>query len=278
VLDNYPERMAVGEVEPEGAAAYYGNRQDELHLVFNFGLLRQGWHARSFYNVVADWEARLLSDAWPCWVLGNHDVTRIAGRYVDGPFTEARLRVAATMLLTLRGTPFIYYGEEIGMKEGNIPREELQDPPGRKYWPLYKGRDGCRTPMQWDASPNAGFSAGKPWLRVNRDSGRLNVESQRNMDKSLLNYYRRLIALRRESPALMRGTYRSPLRPIDVWAYERAAEGQRMLVVLNFFSRPAVFQLSGSWRVRLSSEERPDSTVSGALTLASNEAVILQAV
>ena len=276
MLDTYPERMAVGEVEPEGAESYYGNGQDELHLVFNFGLLHQGWHARSFYNVVADWEAKLRSTAWPCWVLGNHDVSRIAGRVVTGSLTKARLRVAATMLLTLRGTPFIYYGEEIGMKEGNIPRAEIKDPPGRRYWPLLKGRDGCRTPMQWDSSPNAGFSAGKPWLRVNPDYGRLNVELQRANDKSLLNFYRQLIALRRESPALMRGTYRSPSRPIDIWAYERTAEGQRMLVVLNFFSRPAEFQLVGPWRVRLSSEGRPDSAVSGSLTLAPNEAVILE--
>ncbi len=114
-------------------------------------------------------------------------------------------------------------------------------------------------------------------MRVNPDYGRLNVESQRANHRSLLNFYRQLIALRRESPALMRGTYRSPLRPIDVWAYERAAEGQRMLVVLNFFSRPAEFQLIGSWRVRLSSEARPDSAVAGTLTLGPNEAVILEA-
>ncbi len=278
MLDTYPEHMAVGEVEPEGALDYYGHGQDELHLVFNFGLLHQGWHARSFYNVVADWEARLPSAAWPCWALGNHDVSRIAGRYVTGSFTEGRLRVAAMMLLTLRGTPFIYYGEEIGMQEGNIPRAEIKDPPGRRYWPLNKGRDGCRTPMQWDSSPNAGFSAGKPWLRVNPDYGRLNVELQRANGRSLLDFYRQLIALRRESPALTRGTYRSPLRPIDIWAYERAAEGQRMLVVLNFFSRPTEFELAGRWRIRLSSEVQPDSTVSGSLILAPNEAVILEAV
>jgi alpha-glucosidase len=277
LLDSYPERMAVGEVEPEGAAAYYGSGQDELHLVFNFGLLRQGWRARSFYNVVAAWEAKLPGQAWPCWVLGNHDTRRLASRYVTGSFTEARLRVAATMLLTLRGTPFIYYGEEIGMREGNIPRDEIQDPPGRKHWPLDKGRDGCRTPMQWDASPNAGFSAGKPWLRANPDYKQRNVQVERGDPGSLLNFCRQLIALRRESPALVRGTYRSPSRPIEVWAYERTAEGQRMLVVLNFFSRPAEYQLSGSWRVRLSSEGRPDSTVSGVLTLAPYEAMILEA-
>jgi alpha-glucosidase len=278
LLDGYPERMAVGEVEVEGAEGYYGNGRDELHLVFNFGLLLQGWHTRSFYNVVADWEAKLPEQAWPCWVLGNHDTRRLASRYVAGSFTEARMRVAATMLLTLRGTPFIYYGEEIGMREGDIPRKELQDPEGRRRWPLDKGRDGCRTPMQWDTTPNAGFSAGKPWLRVNPDFGQRNVRAQRDDPNSLLNFYRKLIALRRQSPALLHGNYHALGRPIEVWAYERATKNQRMLVALNFFSRPAQISVGGDWCVRLSSVERSDYNVFGSLALAPNEAVILEAV
>ena len=278
LLDNYPERMAVGEVEAEGAAGYYGNGRDELNLVFNFGLLQQNWHARSFHAVVADWEAKLAETAWPCWVLGNHDVKRLASRYANGSFTEARTRVAATLLLTLRGTPFIYYGEEIGMREGDIPREEIMDPPGRRYWPLYKGRDGCRTPMQWDAALNAGFSAGKPWLSINPDYARRNVQAQRDDPHSLLNYYRRLIELRRQSPALLHGNYRALGRPVEVWAYERATQKQRMIVALNFFSRPAQISVGGDWCVRLSSVERSDRNVFGTLVLAPNEAVILEAV
>ena len=248
LLDSYPERMAVGEVEPEGAEGYYGNGQDELHLVFNFGLLQQSWHARSFYNVVADWEAKLPEQAWPCWVLGNHDVKRAsASRYVNGSFTEARLRVAATMLLTLRGTPFIYYGEEIGMREGDIPRERNHRPAGpqilaalqRPRWLPHADA------MGFDAERR--FSTGKPWLRVNPDYAQSNVQAQRDDPTSLLNFYRRLIALRRESPALDARQYRSPGRPVEVWAYERAAEGQRMLVVLNFFSRPAQISVEGDW-------------------------------
>ena len=278
LLDHYPERMAVGEVDPEGAEGYYGNGRDELHLVFNFGMLRLGWHARGFHNVVAEWEAKLPELAWPCWVLGNHDVRRLASRYVSGLFTEARTRVAATMLLTLRGTPFIYYGEEIGMRDGDIPRDEIQDPPGRKYWPFYKGRDGCRTPMQWDTSLHAGFSTGQPWLRVNPDYRQRNVELQRNDPSSLLSFYRRLIALRRESPALLYGNYHALGKPIEVWAFERATHKQRMLVALNFFSRPAQISVEGNWRVCLSSAVRADLNVSRMLALAPNEAVILEAV
>jgi alpha-glucosidase len=166
------------------------------------------------------------------------------------------------------------------MREGDIPREEIVDPPGRKYWPLYKGRDGCRTPMQWDSTRNAGFSTGKPWMRINSDFKSRNVEAQRAAPKSLLSLYRQLIALRRQSPALVRGTYHALLRPISVWAYERVTDDQRMLIALNFFSRPVQIGVEGrgAWRVRLSSVERPESTVLNLFSLAPNEAVILEAV
>ncbi len=275
LLETYSERMAVGEVEPDGAAGYYGSGQDELNLVFNFGLLRQGWSALAFSKIVADWEEKLPAQAWPCWVLNNHDVRRSISRYPAGAFTQARTQVAATMLLTLRGTPFLYYGEEIGMREGNIPRAEILDPPGRKYWPIYKGRDGCRTPMQWDATRNAGFSTGKSWMRVNPDFEHVNVKAAQANPHSLLNYYRRLIALRRESPALLQGTYRELGRSAKVWAFERTASGQRMLIALNFSSRPAPLRLDGAWQIRLSSVGRLDS-VTGLLTLAPNEAAILE--
>jgi alpha-glucosidase len=283
LLQMYPERMAVGEVDPTGAEKYYGDGQNELSLVFNFGLLAQGWSARDFARVVADWEARLPSAAWPCWALGNHDVRRLASRYAAGALTDARARVAAVMLLTLRGTPFIYYGEEIGMREGKIPRAEILDPPGRKYWPLYPGRDGCRTPMQWDATPNAGFSTAQPWLRVNADyaSGhppQRNVAAQRAEPTSLLNLYRALIALRRQSPALIRGSYRALASPVGVWAYERVTAAQRLWVALNLFSRPTQMKIEGEWRVRLSLQERPALPVRHWLSLGANEAVILEAV
>jgi alpha-glucosidase len=278
LLDQYPARMAVGEVEPRGAEGYYGRGDDELHLVFNFAMLSQSWSARGFHDVVNAWEVKLPPGAWPCWVLNNHDQRRSISRYAAGRYTAACAKVAATMLLTLRGTPFIYYGEEIGMREGRIPRAEILDPPGRKYWPIYKGRDGCRTPMQWTASLNAGFTAGKPWLRVNPDFAEVNVEAERDDPNSLLTYYRTLIALRRELPALHRGTYRPRGRPIDVFAYEREAAGQRLLIALNFFSRPAQYKIESRWRVRLSSCSRETLTVGDRLTLAANEAVILEAV
>jgi alpha-glucosidase len=178
--------------------------------------------------------------------------------------------------LTLRGTPFLYYGEELGLPEGKIPRAEIVDPAGRKYWPVYQGRDGCRTPMPWDAAINAGFSTGKPWLRVNPNYARINVESERTDPQSLLNYYRQLLMLRRSTPALQSGSYRAVSRSGDVYAYERATADQRRLIALNFASHPAAINIEGEWQVRLSSAHRGELKISGALTLTANEAVILE--
>jgi alpha-glucosidase len=277
VLNRYPERMAVGEVEATDAEKYYGTKHDELQLVFNFDLLHQKWTARGFAQVIHDWETKLAREDWPCWTLNNHDNPRSITRYASSRVTDARAKVAATMLLTLRGTPFLYYGEELGMRDGKIPRNEILDPPGKKYWPIYKGRDGCRTPMVWNDSTNAGFSTGKPWLRVNPDFKTINVEAERSDPNSMLNYYQRLIELRRSSPALRSGLYRSISNSIDLWAYEREAYGQRLLIALNFFSQPARLKIVGDWKIYLSSVERSDSIVHGELALAPNEAVILEA-
>jgi alpha-glucosidase len=277
LLNRYDQRMAVGEVEPTGAEGYYGSGDDELHLVFNFAMLHQRrWEAQAFRAVAQAWYDKLPNGAWPCWVLNNHDNKRSISRYAAGEQTVPRAKVAATMLLTLRGTPFLYYGEELGLPEGKIPRAEIVDPPGRKYWPIYKGRDGCRTPMPWDATTNAGFSTGKPWLRVNPDYAGVNVESERRDPNSLLNFYRQVLALRRASPALQRGSYRALDQARDVFAYERATADQRLLVALNFSSRPATIDIEGAWQVRLSSVERAATTIASTLTLAANEAVILE--
>ena len=224
VLDEYPERMAVGEVSPhtlERLVSYYGN-DDELHMPFNFHFLRRPWRAEAFRDVVERWERLLPSHAWPDYTLSNHDRSRAATRYGIG-----RARVAAMMLLTLRGTPFVYYGEEIGMTDVPIPAERAVD---------VHGRDPERTPMQWDASPNAGFTTGRPWLPVASDYARVNVASQRNDPKSLLSFYRRMLRARRGSTALRSGAYRSLRAPGGVYLFERVAEGERLLVALNFTS------------------------------------------
>jgi alpha-glucosidase len=276
LLNRYDGRLAVGEVEPAGAEGYYGDGTDELHLVFNFDMLRQHWNASAFRAIVQSWNDKVPDGAWPCWVLNNHDNRRSISRYAAGEHTAARARVAATMLLTLRGTPFLYYGEELGLPEGRIPRAEIVDPPGRKYWPIYKGRDGCRTPMPWDATTNAGFSTGKPWLRVIADYASVNVESERRDPNSLLNFYRQLLALRRAAPALQQGSYRALTTTDDVFAFERATADQRLLIALNFAARPAMIKVDTAWQVRLSSVKSAEAKIDGTLTLAANEAVVLE--
>jgi alpha-glucosidase len=223
VLDSYAgDRMAVGEIGVRNLrrhVRYYGN-DDELQLSFNFHFLEQPWSAERFRAVVEEWERLLPKASWPDYTLSNHDRSRATSRY-----GVERAAVAAMMLLTLRGTPFIYYGEEIGMTDVPIPPERVLD---------VDGRDPERTPMQWDGSPNADFTTGDPWLPLAADHVRRNVAAQRGDPTSLFSLYRRLIWLRKSSPALRRGSYRTVPAPRGVFAFAREADGERVFVALNF--------------------------------------------
>ncbi len=288
LVDAYPQRMMVGEVgsdrPAEAAAAYLGERADELHLTFNFAFARCPWSAPAFHREVERWEALLPPGGWPTYFLSNHDQVRHVSRYAAGDWTEARARVAAALLLTLRGTPFLYYGEEIGMREVHIPREEIQDPPGRRFWPFYKGRDGCRTPMQWDASEHAGFTRGIPWIRLAPDYRERNVAVQEGDPGSLLHFYRRLIWLRKATPALQRGSYRSLVhRPTRALAYLRETPGQVVLVLLNFSARPVRLAFDDplpatDWKVLLDTAGWGERVrLAGPVTLPPHAVCILEA-
>jgi len=287
LLDEYPERMCVGEVAGSvpTIANFYGQSDDELHMAFNFNFTHSPWRARAFHQTVSDWEMALPSGSWPCYALSNHDVRRHVSRYAAGRFTEPRAKVAAALLLTMRGTPFMYYGEEIGMRNVSIPRPEILDPPGRRYWPLYRGRDGCRTPMQWSRAPHAGFTVGVPWLRIGPDFRTVNVEAQREDPDSLLSFYRRLIRLRRQTLALQRGSYRAVLdQPIGALVYLREMPDAAVLVALNFSSQPGIVDLrdaqlpSGRWRVLLSTAlAKEGHRVTDRIGLDPYEAVIMAA-
>jgi alpha-glucosidase len=235
LLDEYPERMSVGEVyimDPSQVAAYYG-RGDELHLAFNFSFLRSKWDAETFARETAEFDALVPVEGWPDVVLSNHDVARHATRYDDPLLGDARARLAALLLLTLRGTPFLYYGEEIGMRNVEISPERVRDPLARTLHPSLS-RDPERTPMQWDAGPNAGFTTGEPWLPIAPDGAQRNIEAQRADRASLLWLYRDLLALRRDTPALERGSWRALDAAKGVFAYERHHGASRAIVALNF--------------------------------------------
>jgi len=267
VLDSYPgERMAVGEIgvrDLRRLVRYYG-ADDELQLSFNFHFLEQPWKADRFQRVVERWEALLPSAAWPDYTLSNHDRSRATTRY-----GEERAGAAAVMLLTLRGTPFVYYGEEIGMVDVPIPRDRILD---------IDGRDPERTPMQWDGSVNAGFTTGAPWLPLAADATKRNVAAQRDDPASLFSLYRRLIWLRKESAALRRGSYRTLPAPSGVFAYAREAEGERVFVALNFGkARRRVSPGSGEGRVLVSTDHARDGdgVDLGGFALAADEGVVV---
>jgi alpha-glucosidase len=238
VLDEYGDRVLIGEIylPVERLVAYYGTGPAVgAHLPFNFQLLRLPWDAATLAAAIADYERLLPPGGWPNWVLGNHDNPRIATRV-----GEAQARVAAMLLLTLRGTPTMYYGDEIGMVDADIP-EELQQDPARHDGPG-RGRDPERTPMRWDASRNGGFTDGTPWLPIGRDLESVNVASRRAEAGSILHLYRELLRLRRSEPALSLGSW-APIAPTggttgDLLAYERAASGRRFVVALNLGHEP----------------------------------------
>ncbi|GAB3903171.1 alpha-amylase family glycosyl hydrolase [Larkinella knui] len=240
VLDGYSERMMIGEIylPIHQLVAYYGINGKGAHLPFNFQLLLLPWEARQIGAAVAQYEALLPADGWPNWVLGNHDQPRITSRV-----GREQARVAALLLLTLRGTPTIYYGDEIGMRDVPIPFEEVQDPQGLNMPDKNLSRDPARTPMQWDASPNAGFTTGKPWLRLAGNFARENVQLQKEDPYSMLSLYKRLIALRQQEPSLMTGEYLPVYSDTQLIAYIRQAAGHaRFLVVLNLSHRPGYFK------------------------------------
>ncbi|MBI3760440.1 MAG: DUF3459 domain-containing protein [Chloroflexi bacterium] len=236
-------------------------------------------------QAVTEWQAAVAPGAWPCNVLSNHDLVRHVTRHGEGLHADGRAKVAAALVLTLRGTPFLYYGEELAMRSGHIPRRDIVDPPGKRYWPFYRGRDNARTPMQWDGSRNAGFTHGKPWLPVGSSYRKINVASEREDPRSVLNFYRGLLRLRRTSPALRRGSYRWLVkRPVEGLAYLRETPEQAMLVLLNFYSWSISLQFDAplptdKWRVCLSNAgAEGERTVGDLVSLAPCEVVILEAV
>ncbi|MFL6797551.1 MAG: alpha-amylase family glycosyl hydrolase [Xanthobacteraceae bacterium] len=275
VADEFIDRVLIGEIylPIERLVAYYGRDLAGLHLPFNFSLLGARWDARAIGKLIDEYEGALPRGGWPNWVLGNHDRPRLASR-----LGEEQARIAAMLLLTLRGTPTIYYGDEIGMEEASLPPERIRDPLERNVPGLGIGRDGCRTPMQWDDSPYAGFSSTEPWLPVAANYQEQNVAAQRHDIGSLFALYRRLIALRRERQALAIGDYRPLVAPSDVLLYLRELASERVLIALNFGAESIPACASGELvgRLLLSSHgDRADELVNGSIDLRPHEGVII---
>ena len=232
VIDEYTDRVSIGEIylRPRSHwVRFYGQELDELHMPFNFDLLEQRWNATDMRMSVEILEASLPPGAWPNYVLGNHDQPRIASRFGDDA-----VRVAGMMLLTLRGAPTMYMGEELGMPNGFVPVDRIVDPPGLQLGPEHS-RDGCRTPFQWSADDFAGFSTVEPWLPVGETFQERNMETEKDDPQSVLNLYHRLLEERHNTPALNRGMYVGVNHvPVNTFVYIREWEGERRLIALNF--------------------------------------------
>ena len=279
VTDAYPgDRVLIGEayLPIDRLMMYYGADLSGFHLPFNFHLLSTPWTAEAIAALVATYEAALPAGAWPNWVLGNHDRSRLASRL--GP---AQARVAAMLLLTLRGTPTIYQGEEIGMTDVSIPPELVQDPWERNVPGLGLGRDPVRTPMQWDDSPHAGFTrAADPWLPVSPGHALVNVAAQAVDGHSVLSLYRALLALRRREPALSVGTFRCLVSGANILGYERRDDGsgRRLVVLLNLGNAAddvAVAEADGAQVLVSTGLDRGGETVDSTIRLRPDEGLVL---
>ena len=290
IVDAEPGRMSVGELF-DGTIETAASLTTERHLVFDWELVLTAWTAAGLRSAVAARETAFGADRWPTAVFSNHDQPRHVSRFAGSLETvdrDAVARAAAVLLLTVRGTPFLYYGEELGLDDVDVPPEESVDPPAGRVSPEFEwwDRSRCRMPMPWGPGAGAGFTTGQPWLRLSPDTVTRNVEAERADPHSVLSFYRRLIALRAATPALQVGSLRlQPGEEAGVVAYTRESGDQVMLVAINpggearSWRLPDVPDVRG-WRVALSStsadtpagHQAPGST----LTLAPNEAIIFE--
>ena len=272
VMDEYPDKVLVGEVmAPLPRIMHYYGTPDRpmLHLPFNNQLMKtEPWDARKIDAAIEQFMLNLPEDAWPNWVIGSHDVPRVATR-----LGQAQARVAALLLLTLPGTPFIYYGDELGLERSEFSPEDAVDP----YEPYGYGRDAERGPMPWNDGLHAGFTTGAPWLPPGRSHRTCHVERLREMDDSILTLHRQLIELRRRHPQLRGKTYEAAWGNQNVLAYFRGKGKQRFFIAANFSEQAEKADLGGRGTIVVSTHRTSELTqVSGSVALEPNEAVVVR--
>jgi alpha-glucosidase len=273
VLDAYPDRVLIGEIylPIERLVTYYGHDLQGAQLPFNFTLIQTAWRADAIADIMRDYLKAVPAGAWPNWVLGNHDQPRIASRV-----GAAQARVAALLLLTLRGTPTMYYGDELGMANVVIPPAAVRDPAELRQPGIGAGRDPERTPIAWDTSANGGFSSGTPWLPLGENVQRANVADLERDPGSILMLYRAIIALRRRDGVLRNGTLGSIAVIGSVLRYSRTLAGRTLDVLLNLAaSSQPIDGYTG--RILLSTDPaRTLTAVPAALVLVPNEGLIVE--
>ena len=277
VTDEFLDTVLLGEIylPIERLVAYYGRDLKGVHFPYNFALLTAQWDARVLARLIDEYEAALPLGGWPNWVLGNHDRPRLATR-----IGSQQMRVAAMLLMTLRGTPTLYYGDEIGLRQAAIRPEQVQDPFEKNVPGIGIGRDGCRTPMQWDGTRSAGFSDAEPWLPVADNFHNENVDCYRRDKTSLYWLYRRLIDFRREHVALTEGSYRPLTATGDLLLFCRELGRERVVVALNMGPQPLVASFPteiASGQILLSSFlDREGDEVINSIDLRGNEGLLVK--
>jgi alpha-glucosidase len=273
VADEYDDRVMIGEayLPIDRLMAYYGVDLTGFHLPFNFHLISTPWQPEAISTLIRTYEAALPWGAWPNWVLGNHDRSRVATR-----IGQKQARVAAMLLLTLRGTPTIYQGEELGMTNVPILPKQVRDPWEKNVPGAGLGRDPVRTPMPWNNAPQGGFTTTTPWLPLGDDTSLMNAEQQAQDRTSMLSLYRALLALRRGEPALSVGRYDEVKSTESLLIYERRYRQRRLLIALNMGEecrRLPIKNLSG--KVLLSTTMRDLSSISIDMALEGGEGWIV---
>ena len=251
LLDEFPETTTVGEIGDSDRGIelmeQYTAGRDKLHMAYTFDMLGKKFFAGHFRSKISEFFTG-APNGWPCWAFSNHDVERHVSRWSAYSRDRTALaRQTAAMLMSFRGSVCLYQGEELGLPETDMLFEELTDPPGIRFWPEYKGRDGCRTPMPWDdgKAPN-GFTTGKPWLPMKPPQSALNVAHQEADPDSILNFYRRILAFRRDNPVLIEGGMEFIKTAEPVLAFRRtAAKAGGMLCVFNLSAEPVRIALEG---------------------------------
>lgn len=250
LVDAYPHRMTVGEIYtmPPGdsklVSKYLGKGKNALHMAFDFSLIFTAWNARKVAKTLQSMYDDIPRKGWPSIVFSNHDLLRAFSKPLRKKHQEPIALLKAVLLFTLRGTPFIYYGEEIGMANTPVPRKLMKDQLGKLYWPFYKGRDRARTPMQWNSSKNAGFSENTPWLPVNSDYAVKNSELQLSENDSLLNNFIKLINLRKQEPVLYKGKIEIAEKSEKaVLRYKRIYKDNNIEVIINFTNKTKIIDL-----------------------------------
>ena len=240
VLDEYQNRTSVGEVFADdsiGVMGDYTSGNHKLHMAYTFELLGEQSRPEFIRSVIADVEAR-IGDGWPCWALSNHDVERCVTRWGGAVARPARFaQVAIALLLSLRGSATLYQGEELGLPQAHVPYSKMRDPYGLSFWPVFAGRDGCRTPMTWEDSEHGGFSEVEPWLPIGKHHRELSVGHQEAQPCSVLKATRKFLSWRSRQPALVTGEIELLSDTGEMLCWLRTCAEQTLLVALNITER-----------------------------------------